>query len=165
VSGSDLIFAILFWILACKHDTWSSLLFGLFWDARGANCLLSHPFPTRSPTRLNHVKLQIGSRCNYSLGRINWHNWHKGWRAKVHYLFIISSHPSYPFCSLRSLYAFVRPVYISLPGTLFIPWASADDCRTFILSRYFFELFHHTHSVSQTSAWSYYIVEKTAYPT
>jgi hypothetical protein len=52
----------------------------------GANCLLSHPFPTRSPTWLKHVKLQIGSRAqlvgNYSLAEIIGTIKHRGWCAR-----------------------------------------------------------------------------------
>jgi hypothetical protein len=45
-----------------KHEV--AVCLGYFGMQGGANCLLSHPFPTRSPTWQKHVKLQIGSRGN-----------------------------------------------------------------------------------------------------
>ncbi len=136
MSGSDLIFSILFWIPACKHETWSSHLFGLFWDARGAsaNCLLSHPRPLPDPL-IHQAKPCEAPNVVAGLTRKSPLFIHHFQSSIIPILFIEK------FICI-----------CSLPGTLFIPWASADDCRTFILSRYFFELFNHTHSVSQASA-------------
>jgi hypothetical protein len=46
--------------------------------SKGDNCLLFHPFLTRSPTRLNKGGSPVGNRDDYSPGRDNWHGFGKG---------------------------------------------------------------------------------------